>query len=184
MANITFTTTIIHNIHDKNGKVIMSYPASTLLDLMPKDLWSDIIRYYYRLPIFAIGQLAGRNEGYTLVSHKKMNKKFMDHFVIWYRELGGIISLENFYRRSYILCKSCYTLMFDGKNIISIENINKDNIVSLMTDTKNTKYIYDNLEKINTIRNIRVQTRYKDIGHIMGLFASTEFYEYCHDIKN
>lgn len=178
MANITFTTTLIHNIHDKNGKVIMSYPDSTLLDLILKELWSDIIRYYYRSPIFAIGQSAGRHEGYKLVSHKKMNKKFMDHLIIWYRELGGLVSLENFYRRSYVLCKSNYTLMFDGVNIITTRNINKDNIVLLKTEITNTKYIFDNLEKINTTRILQMQTRYGDIGHIMGLFVSTEFYDY------
>ena len=108
----------------------------------------------------------------------------MDHFIMWYRELGGIVSLDNINNCQIILSKRCYAIMLDHEALRPESNINKGEIVPLITNTKNKENVFDNLEKINTNREIRCHTRYKDIGKTIGLFASTEFYDYCHDIKN
>jgi len=84
------TNTIINS----DGKVIFNFPKNTLLDLIPHDLWENII-YYSDYQIFIVGDMNKKYNGYHLVTTEEFTKDFIKLFTKNYRKNNSLIAMEN-----------------------------------------------------------------------------------------
>jgi len=172
LTSVTVTSTIIYSVNSPKGKLILKFPGGTLLDLVPHDIWSDIVRYYYRTPLFAIGNYMDNYPGYRRAYHEDLN---IDLFVQWYRENKGLYTLGNIWeaRDRILCCLNEYTLSVNEESLILDTNIDRGKFVLLKTMSFNEKKILYDIEKL-TIRQTWFSSS-RQLRNLISLFVPLEF---------
>ena len=135
---------VIH-IVDSNNKTFI-YPDDTILNNIPNDLWTVILRYSVK--IFGISNNDSTYPGYNIVTTEQINnEKFREIFIAHYNSVGGIIALGNVTNK-WLFCKFPATILFDMCTVFNDEPVKKGQIVKLQKLQKCSH------EKNNIITNI------------------------------
>ena len=88
----------IIEIINSSGTVLFKYPQYTLLDKIV-DVWKIIIKYYYDYRPFAVGNYAGKYEGYRLITHEECKSpEFVSLFSSHCKISYGIMALDKIER--------------------------------------------------------------------------------------
>lgn len=84
--SLSITQHTINKLSD-NGKILIEFPANTILDLIDKDLWGIIIKYYHKDRKFAIGLFNKKYLGYRTFNCNS-DKSLINELVTQYTNYG------------------------------------------------------------------------------------------------
>lgn len=139
--NLTITQYTINKLSD-NGKLLIEFPANTILDLIDKDLWNIIIKYYHKNRKFAIGLFNKEYLGYHSFNlNDKYSESLIKELAIQYNNYGfftlddhdgGYIYLSYFQRLLLRSSDGLYDIFADcispskknEKSFYSIKSVN------------------------------------------------------------